>query len=74
MSCEYYTPDCEARDCIECETNICEAAEDCAGFNPESCIGAGVSKCDDFFSIEDAEDMMHPNESHDDYIEHEDLG
>ena len=73
MSCENYTPECEARDCIECDTNVCEVADDCMEFNPESCIGAGVSKCDAFFSREEAERIALPNETLEEYLEHEDI-
>lgn len=74
MACELYTPECEGRDCIECESNECEMAGDCMEFNPDGkCVGAGVSKCDDYVSREEVESDMHPNETHEEFMEHENL-
>ena len=66
MSCNGYTP--------ECESNICEMADDCMEFDEGSkCVGAGACKCDNYVSREDCEEMMRPNETHDEFIDHEDL-
>lgn len=71
MQCDMYNIQCEGKDCIDCDSNICDEADDCAEFSPESCIGAGIQKCDAYISLDEIDDMMHPNETFEEFMEYE---